>query len=520
MILLLMLLSLGIASAAPNVTIYDQGTDVRSIPGGALITGANLTVTIYDAPVGGNVIYNNTFANAIQYGTWDVALSNITLLYGAPYWKDYEINGDNINFGADDRLLFYSSWGDINASNIINTSWVTNSTEIDPLWSANYSLFNTSWSSTYNVTYEGKAAIGVCAVDQAIQNITNSTVECIDLMDGPTGPPGPPGAAGNNSNVTCGDDYLSCDYSNSSYANVTANLTTFDLRYLMGEVDPLWSSNYSLFNDSWSSTYNSTYNALVSDNQTWNETRANSLYYLLTNPASYWNSTFALFNKSYADTLYAAIDEPLWSGNDTSVARIGDCSVNEFVQNTTTTGVECAAPSITETDPRWSGNATAVFNETLWSGNYSLFNTSWSSTYNSTYDAKVTDNQSWNQTLGDSRYAQYQFGANSFNGTGNITTEGNITGTLNASNIINAPWLTTTPYQTQAAGFTNYTNFTTTDKDRGILINTTVSKPACSVAERGAFWIEQGGNNVADYLYACMKNSSNNYNWVIVSYGG
>ena len=53
----------------------------------------------------------------------------------------------------------------------------------------------------------------------------------------------------------------------------------------------------------------------------------------------------------------------------------------------------------------------ATIDEPLWSANYTAYNDSWSSTYNSTYDAK----------------ADYQFTTNNFNGSGNLTTTGNIT---------------------------------------------------------------------------------------------
>lgn len=51
---------------------------------------------------------------------------------------------------------------------------------------------------------------------------------------------------------------------------------------------------------------------------------------------SYWNNSYATFNKTYADTLYSLISEPLWTTN------------------------------------------------------FSAYNSSWSSTYNATYDAKVS----------------------------------------------------------------------------------------------------------------------------------
>ena len=51
---------------------------------------------------------------------------------------------------------------------------------------------------------------------------------------------------------------------------------------------------------------------------------------------------------SYTET------DPLWTGNETNVARVGDCPEGQFVQNTTTGGVECDAPS-------GAGDITGVF---------------------------------------------------------------------------------------------------------------------------------------------------------------
>ena len=64
-------------------------------------------------------------------------------------------------------------------------------------------------------------------------------------VDGINGTNGLNGADGSNANVSCGDDYLTCDYADPLYANLTANLTTFDLRYLQIEVDPDWAANDS-----------------------------------------------------------------------------------------------------------------------------------------------------------------------------------------------------------------------------------------------------------------------------------
>lgn len=76
----------------------------------------------------------------------------------------------------------------------------------------------------------------------------------------------------------------------------------------------------------------------------------------------------------------------------------------------------------------------------------------------------------------------------------------------------------TVSYQSSAAGWSNYTNWTATGS--GVLINTTSTKPVCDANTRGGMWFEQGGVGASDYLYACMKNSTDSYNWIEVSNGG
>ncbi|MBU4245800.1 MAG: hypothetical protein KKE71_02045, partial [Nanoarchaeota archaeon] len=54
----------------------------------------------------------------------------------------------------------------------------------------------------------------------------------------------------------------------------------------------------------------------------------------------------------------------------------------------------------------------------------------------------------------------------------------------------------------------------------GMRLNTTDSKSTCDAAQRGTFWLEQSGSGVDDYMYACMRNSTSGYNWVLVARAG
>jgi hypothetical protein len=80
-------------------------------------------------------------------------------------------------------------------------------------------------------------------------------------------------------------------------------------------------ATYNLYNDDWSSTYNATYNSLVSGNSTFNQTLTDNLYadikwgYNQTYSGSTYNATYDAkvtdnesWSESLADTLYSSID--------------------------------------------------------------------------------------------------------------------------------------------------------------------------------------------------------------------
>ena len=53
----------------------------------------------------------------------------------------------------------------------------------------------------------------------------------------------------------------------------------------------------------------------------------------------------------------------------------------------------------------------------------------------------------------------------------------------------------------------------TLEVNGGIRINTTTSKPTCASAQRGTFWVTQGGEGIADSVQVCAKDSSDAYEW-------
>ncbi|MFC1742078.1 hypothetical protein ACFL3V_06080 [Nanoarchaeota archaeon] len=120
------LLLLNTSASAFNAALSDQGTDVTDKATGEPIELGNITISIWDALTGGNQIYTHTFTNAIRNGTWSVMLGEQTplnLYYGNKYYKDYSINGEDIDFrnatGATvERQFFYSPIGTIGGEDI------------------------------------------------------------------------------------------------------------------------------------------------------------------------------------------------------------------------------------------------------------------------------------------------------------------------------------------------------------------------------------------------------------------
>ncbi len=115
----LALLFFGFASAH---LMSDQGTNVR-ILNGSLLDFGNLTVLVYTDSIAGSLIFNSTTQGAIVNGSWNLMI-NPTLEYGISYWKDYAINGEDLDFDGNERLEFQSPLGYINNFSFINLSLI------------------------------------------------------------------------------------------------------------------------------------------------------------------------------------------------------------------------------------------------------------------------------------------------------------------------------------------------------------------------------------------------------------
>lgn len=105
----LFLSSILVAASLP-VQFTDQGSDARQ--GGTMVASADLTIEIWDNATGGNLLFNRTYANAIVNGSWNVIV-NVSLTYGEVYYKDYKIDGTDLDFDGAERLAWYSPLGDV-----------------------------------------------------------------------------------------------------------------------------------------------------------------------------------------------------------------------------------------------------------------------------------------------------------------------------------------------------------------------------------------------------------------------
>ena len=468
------LIIITIISSAPTSAflISDQGTNVRDVATGNLTELANLTISIYDNQTLGTLIFEQNFSDAIVNGSWNLMI-NPSLEYGKKYYKDYQINGEDLDFDGNERLEFQSSVGSVNNVSFINFSLINscqtgssirlihengsvecqtdeNSESINL---TNYALKNQSETFTGNITTPHSGFFK--RLGSMSSRITKLFIQDIDFNGTLQG-------AGN--------------------INTTGNITS---TYFIGDGSLL--SNLP---------------SASGDNTSWNQSYADTLYYPVSNPFSFWNDTHATFNKSYADTLYAGLE---WNYNQTVLSNtytdeqdiIFNDSIKDYVESyVNSNGADNASFNQSLTDSLYiaqDDEANLNGNSSVWwasvsgwtqewftnnAGNLELNGTklnesidarssdttyshltnftddlgnrgytalsnftndqdfinstqaqdynetnyidttisnnneSWTSTYNATYDALVTDNSSWNQSYADTLYAGIEWGYN------------------------------------------------------------------------------------------------------------
>ena len=403
-----LIILIGFVSASLNVSLSDQGTNVKYKSNGSLVEG-DLGVFIYNASTGGNLIYSETFSDVISNGSWNIMLGEsssnpLMLEYGKVYYKDYSINGEDLDFTDSygnimERRFFYSPLGDINSEDINSSADLT----VNNLYSSNNVSAITGFFSF---------------LGDLTSRITSLFVQNINFT----------GDINGTGNIE-------------TSGNVSADYFIGDGSQLTGIIGG---------NESWNETYADTlYAPIDSGNSSFNQTLTDTLYYSISNPENYINLTSLedYYNKTQVDnnlSLYLLITDERY--NETTLVLSVNSTENiqnlGFYNKTEIDNLLSSAGNSsfnqTLTDALYLGINDQKYNETvlilevnssLWDY-INLNEGDWSSTYNSTYntwaynqtqpaidysdvinstlssriDGISGGNSSFNQTLTDSLY--------------------------------------------------------------------------------------------------------------------
>src|SRR3989339_19469 len=395
---------------ATPVLLSDQGTDLKLVSTGELLSTGNITIYIYDSVTGGSLIYSNLFINNITNGSWNVVI-NPNLEYGKNYWKDYSVNGDNLNFSGNDRIQFQSPLGLINNASLFNFSLINSCVagssirqvyengsvlcETDDTGSGG----NSSWNESYaNTKYLLQSEEGNLDVNSSVYS--NSSTWWSGLSS-----------------------WLSGWFINNAGVlefNETKLNNTIDLR--AGGDNTSWNESYA--NTQYAdisvvdTQKNASGNYVYNDSTTiyFNETKLNNTIDLRdTNETTRFNNLVG--NCSSGDFVFGVDSSgnkvcltPSGSGDITSVQ--GD---NFYIYNGSNSGAVVLAFNETKLnntiDLRAGGDNSSwnesyadtqysSITESLWSANFTAYNSSWSSTFNSTYDGYNSTGliKNWNST--------------------------------------------------------------------------------------------------------------------------
>lgn len=508
-VLVCMLALASIVSATSNTVLSDQGTSVRNISSGSLLESGDLTVFIYDAVTGGNLVYEEGFTAAIVNGSWNVMLGenvSLALTMNQPYWKDYGINGESVDFmnmtgSLVDRLRFYSPLGSVNATNLTGT--ITDAQMANQKLNISDQRYNDT--AKINALNTSKAANGSCASGYVIQNATDTGVQCIAASAGV-------GTLGSVENATINalaenNKSINSTYGpygasiaalvennksmNTSKANVgtCAAGTVVQNATATGVQCIATTAGVGTLGD----VENATINALVENNKSINTTYglyAASISALAANNASH-NTTYGL---------YAAIIAELSENNKSMNATYG-----LYASSISTLAANNASHNAT-----YGLYASSI--STLSENNKSM-NTTYG-LYAASIAALAANNASHNTTYG--LYSALLTALSENNKSINTS----VMALIESNKSLNS---TMTSWRSDSVGWINTTGNISTTRNvsvtDGLMLNTYGTQPACAAARRGTMWMNQSAAGITDYLWACMKNSTNSYNWVLVARG-
>lgn len=412
----------------------------------------------YDALITDNSSWNETLAGTLY----------APIGAGNDSWN--ETLADTRYYGKDDNILGFYNVTTLPAyPTADNTSW--NESHYRSIWNATNSSYeywtNASLTNTYNSTYDALKTDNASWNESRYMSIWNATNESYYLKSNPMGfyntTTLPYKSDANASTITCsGTDKIS------AYDNATGVLTcSADATGEGGNSSwnetyyrSIWNATNASYeywtNSSLTNTYNSTYDALVTDNASWNEAMARGIFALTGEGGN------ASWNESHADTLYYSITnpdsfiatetDPKWSANYSTVAFNNSGYYNITAQTCNVWDGYSSFPTLYEANISDLKSYLLVEADPTWNANYTLFNASWSTTYNATYD--TGSNATWNQTLASSLYYGKDDNALKFynsttltdlifaNNTTQYCWSGNLTACgLNTSNASYATWL-------------------------------------------------------------------------------
>jgi hypothetical protein len=181
--IVLFVLMIGFVSAAAPVALSDQGTGVKYKSSGAVVVSADIRVEIYDAAVGGNLIYSETFVGGISNGNWNLMLGEnpaipLYLDYGKQYYRDYAIAGIDVDFrdylnAVIERQMFFSPLGTVPGSGVF-VGKTSNS------YSADLGYTYTGAVTQQNITVE--VVVNQTLENQTFFNATSGLNETIEVL--------------------------------------------------------------------------------------------------------------------------------------------------------------------------------------------------------------------------------------------------------------------------------------------------------------------------------------------------
>jgi len=263
--------------------------------------------------------------------------------------------------------------------------------ETDPYWTGNYTAYNDSWTTTdleiWNVAGNGTLAYNTTFLNYYTISESNAINTSVNnyILD-------------NNNSV---NNYI-------LYTNTTMHNTTGDTRWLTSysETDPYWTANYTAYNDSWTTTYNVTYHTWAYNQTTPAITYADAQDVVFNNSiAAYVDSENLLFNNSIA----AYVNSEDLRFNTTMQNYVDALSLSHFDDDILWTDTFNATG-----DTRWLGTGDET--DPYWTGNYTAYNDSWTS----------TDTEIWNVIANDTFVPYTGAVSNVDLGAHNLTVDTNV----------------------------------------------------------------------------------------------